>query len=67
MNQQKNAPAEQAQNLSKDYKEGTPDRKFEDIFAVTSDYYSEALEKLANGEPAGENEGAKSSTINREN
>ena len=54
MNKHKNAPAEQAQNLSKDCKVGTPDRKFEDILAATSDYYGEALEKLANDEPFGE-------------
>ena len=67
MSRYENAPAEQAQNLSKDNKEGTPDRKFEDILAVTSDYYSGVLEKLANGEPSGKNEGTKSSNINREN
>lgn len=51
MNKHKNAPAEQAQNLSEDYKTGTLKKDFEYILAATSDYYSEALEKLANGEP----------------
>lgn len=51
MNKHKNAPAEQAQNLSEDYKMGTIKKDFEDILVATSDYYSEALEKLANGEP----------------
>lgn len=54
MDQQKNAPTEQAQNLLKDCKVETPDRKFEDILAITSDYYGEVLEKLANDEPFGE-------------
>lgn len=54
MDKHKNAPAEQAQSLSKDCKMGTPDRKFEDILAATSDYYGEALEKLASGEQPGE-------------
>ena len=56
MDKHKNAPAEQAQNFSKDHKEGTLDRKFENVLAATSDYYSEALKKLADGEPSGENE-----------
>lgn len=56
MTKHKNTPAEQAHNLSKDCEKGAPDRKFEDILAVTSDYYSEALEKLANCEPSGGNE-----------
>lgn len=50
MNKPKNAPTEQAQNLSQDCKTGTPEKHFEDILAVTSEYYGEALEKLANGE-----------------
>lgn len=54
MNKHENAPAEQAQSLSKDCKKETPDRKFEDLLVVTSDYYGEALEKLAGGEPPGE-------------
>ena len=66
MNKHKNAPTEQAHNLSKDFKIRTFDRKFEDILAATSDSYSEALGNLANGEPPGENEGLNSSGINRE-
>lgn len=58
MNKHKNAPAEQAQNLSEDYKMGILNEDFEDILAATSDYYSEALEKLANGEQLGGDEGS---------
>lgn len=54
MNRPENAPTEQAQNLSKDCKTGTPEKHFEDILAVTSEYYGEALEKLANGKAPGE-------------
>ena len=61
MNRHKNAPTEQAQNLSKDCKMGTLEKNFEDILAVTSEYYSEALEKLADGELPGKNEGPNSS------
>lgn len=50
MDKHKNAPAEQAQSLSKDCKMGTPDRKLEDLLEATSDYYREALKKLAEGE-----------------
>jgi len=50
MNKHKNAPIEQAQNLLKDHKIETLEKDFEDILAATSGYYSEALEKLANGE-----------------
>ena len=57
MDKQKNTPTEQAPYLSKDDKEGTFDRKLKDIIAVTSDYYSEALGKLAGGEPLGGDEG----------
>lgn len=56
MDRHKNAPTEQAQNLLKDCKTGTPDKHFEDILAVTSEYYGEALEMLANGNAPGENE-----------
>lgn len=61
MNRHKNAPAEQAQNLSKDCKMGTVEKDFEEILTVTSKYYSEALEKLAGGETPGEKEGPNSS------
>ena len=56
MNRHENAPAEQAQNLSKDYKMETLEKDFEDILAATSEYYGEALEKIANGEPPGGSE-----------
>lgn len=56
MNRPKNAPTEQAQKLSKDCKTGNAEKHFEDILAVTSEYYGEALENLANGETPGENE-----------
>ena len=61
MNRYKNAPAEQAQILSKDCKKRTLEKDFEDILAATSEYYSEALEKLANGELSGEKEDPNSS------
>lgn len=54
MYQHKNAPTEQAQNLLKGDKIGILEKAFEDILAATSDYYGEALEKLANDEPFGE-------------
>lgn len=57
MKRHENAPAEQAQNLPKDHKIETLEKDFENILAVTSEYYSEALEKLADGEPSGGNEG----------
>lgn len=57
MNRHNNAPTEQTQNLSKNCKMGTLEKDFEDILAATSEYYSEALEKLANGESPDENEG----------
>lgn len=57
MNRNENAPAEQAQNLSKDHKVVTLEKDFENILAATSDYYSEALEKLAGSESVGGNEG----------
>lgn len=60
MNRYKNAPAERTQNLSKDCKTRTPEKDFEDIFAATSEYYSEAFEKLAGGEPPGGNESSNS-------
>lgn len=66
MSRYKNAPAEQAQNLSKDDKMGILEKDFENILAVTSKYYGEALEKFSNGEPSGKNEGSNSSGISRE-
>lgn len=62
MNRHKNAPTEQAQNLSKDCKIGTIEKDFEDILAATSEYYSEALEKLANSESPGGNESPNNSS-----
>lgn len=57
MNRHENAPAEQAQNIPKDHKMETLEKDFENILAATSESYSEALEKLASGEPSGGNEG----------
>lgn len=61
MKKHKNAPMEQAQNLSKNFKTGIFCRKFENVLAATSGYYSESLKKLAGGEPPGENEAPNSS------
>ena len=57
MKKHKNAPIKQAQNLLKGHKMETLEREVEDILAATSKYYSEALKKLADGEPSGGNEG----------
>ena len=56
MTRYENAPAVQAQNLSKDCKIETLEKDFENILAATSDYYSEALEKLAGSESVGGSE-----------
>lgn len=57
MKRHKNAPAGQAQKQSEDCKTGMLEKDFEDILVATSDYYSEALEKLAYGESPGGKEG----------
>lgn len=62
MNRRKNAPAEQAQKLTENCKTETFEKDFEDILAATSEYYSGALEKLAGGEPPGENQSPNSSS-----
>lgn len=62
MSKHKNAPAEQAQDLLKNNKKSTPEKDFENILAVTSKYYGEALTKLADGEMPDENEGPNNSS-----
>ena len=52
MDRHKNAPTEQALNLSKNCKMGTLEKSFENILATTSEYYSEALGLLAVGTAA---------------
>lgn len=62
MTRYENAPAEQTQNLSKNFKMRTLEKDFEDILAATSEYYGEALGKLANGEVPDENKNSNNSS-----